>query len=405
MKHRKHRGNQIHTEPLGPFYGEFLVSPVPLELDLDFCSHKCSYCFANLSKPGRRIHWPSLFNLLKDYQNRDTLTARLLQQGYPVLISNKSDPFAASNAEAAYATICQMTELSIPIALQTRGGKYAKDVASWLPPSCWYISICQLDDTLRARLEPGAPSIDSRFELIEAATSHGHVATVGMNPLVKEWLPEPEKLLDRAKAAGAVGVWSEPLHLNYKQRNEMSDREKAAVTLPIIERGMRRNKSEDVEHLQRALAYAESIGLEPFSGGLPLWTGYHDAFIEVYDDLFPTQQEFTNGLIAYNDTPRLVTFTEWSDWFLKRLPEGDFPLNSYIGSIHLEHQWPRPRTFRDVLEIIWLDPHNKKSPAYSGWFAFAKDGDGNAIIADDGYPAMAFVPETTREWCVTMEAA
>lgn len=40
---------------LDVYYGEFLINPIPLELSLNYCSHKCAYCFANVNQPGRLL--------------------------------------------------------------------------------------------------------------------------------------------------------------------------------------------------------------------------------------------------------------------------------------------------------------------------------------------------------------
>jgi len=37
------------------YTGELLKSPVPLHLDMNWCSHGCFYCFANLNRPNRRL--------------------------------------------------------------------------------------------------------------------------------------------------------------------------------------------------------------------------------------------------------------------------------------------------------------------------------------------------------------
>ena len=45
-----------------PYWGELFVSPAPLEMTLNHCSHACAYCFANLNDPQRRathdLVWP-----------------------------------------------------------------------------------------------------------------------------------------------------------------------------------------------------------------------------------------------------------------------------------------------------------------------------------------------------------
>ena len=58
-----------------PYFGEFLINPVPLELSFNYCSHKCAYCFANLNKPDRQFDVLRFMRFIRDYPNRDTLAA------------------------------------------------------------------------------------------------------------------------------------------------------------------------------------------------------------------------------------------------------------------------------------------------------------------------------------------
>jgi len=202
---------------LDAYYGEFLVNPIPLELSMNYCSHKCAYCFANLNHPRRKLDAPRLMRFLADYRNRETLAARLLQAGYPVCISNKVDPFAASNFQQTLPILEGLTALGVSVQLQTKGGQGIDRALEIVSPSVWYVSISTDNDDLRQKIEPGAPSIAARIDLIAKLTDMGHGVVVGINPIVPEWLPDPAPLLVAIRAAGAWGCWIEPLHLNKKQ--------------------------------------------------------------------------------------------------------------------------------------------------------------------------------------------
>jgi DNA repair photolyase len=197
-----------------PFYGEFLISPVPLELSLNACSHGCYFCFSLLNQHDRHVSVTPIMNLLKNYMTRHSLEASLLRAGYPVLISNRVDPFANSNYQMSVPILRTMTELGIPIAFQTRGGRGIDEALEFLQPSVWYISINTQTDTFRKQLEPGAPDMDSRFRLMETLRAKGHSVVLGLNPVVEEWLPDPEQVIERAKNSGAQGAWVETLHFN-----------------------------------------------------------------------------------------------------------------------------------------------------------------------------------------------
>lgn len=127
--------NPRHGDSISVYYGEFLTSPCPLELSFNFCSHKCLYCFANLGKPGRFADVGRTLRLLQECDNRTTLEASLLRQRYPVVVSNRVDPFAASNHRQSLPVLRVMAGLGIPVAIQTRGGTGVDEALEFLPPS------------------------------------------------------------------------------------------------------------------------------------------------------------------------------------------------------------------------------------------------------------------------------
>jgi hypothetical protein len=171
-------------------------------------------CFANAFKPDRKADLSGIMGLLANYRTRSTREAKLLQAGVPMLVSNHVDPFAGTNAEQFEPIWELCMELQIPLTWQTRGAHkpqrpFLEKVIRENPPSVWYVSIPMLDDAVRKRVEPMAPSIESRFELVEQLVAAGHVVTVGVNPLTLDWVPDFEPLLNRIKDLGAWGAWIE----------------------------------------------------------------------------------------------------------------------------------------------------------------------------------------------------
>jgi hypothetical protein len=80
-----------------PYHGEFLINPVPLEMSLGVCSHGCQYCFATAKPQGDREtqkQVESTIRWLATYHDKHSLEAQLLQKGYPVVVSNRADPFS-----------------------------------------------------------------------------------------------------------------------------------------------------------------------------------------------------------------------------------------------------------------------------------------------------------------------
>lgn len=369
---------------LEPYWGEFLISPIPLELSLHYCSHKCAYCFANLNDPKRKGDVQAIMRLLTDFQNRDTLTARLLQEKYPVCISNRTDPFATANYRQTLPILEMLTALGIPVTIQTKGGFGTAEALDILPPSVWYISISMVDEELRRKIEPGAPSIASRLALIEQVRAHGGRVILGLNPCVPEWLPDPEPMLRQAKAAGAEAVWIEELHLSAAQIANLSASERQALTEPLLARAKRRRRDMvDQAAFFAARDAAQGLGLPIFSNGQPNPSRIWEIYREVYPKTFPTNQDFVNQCHAQGLDGQVIGIETWLQAIQPWLPEGRYRMNKYIGaaamSLFETHKIPSQLTYSELLGIIWAARRAKQSPVRMPSFAYA------AALAETGW--------------------
>ena len=362
---------------LDVYYGEFLINPIPLELSLNYCSHKCAYCFANLNQPGRRLDAPKLMRFLAGYKNRQTLAAQLLQQGYPVVVSNRVDPFAASNFLQTLPILEVMTALDIPLQFQTKGGRGITEALAFLKPAVWYISVSTMNEELRRQIEPGAPAIESRFERMEQLTGLGHRVVLGLNPCVPEWLPDPAPLLERAKICGVWGAWIERLHLNKDQAARLKPKEVEALTPAVIERAKkRRTAAPDEEIFHRARAIAQDIGLEVYSVGQPISSKFFAPYRDVYAQTFPVMQDFINLCYEAGYTlDDLITFEQFAAFMGQSLPMGKYSIAHYLGAtartLWRKYNIPAQMTYRQLLGIIWDQPSTKYGLARLPNFAYA----------------------------------
>jgi DNA repair photolyase len=384
------------------YLGDFLISPVPLEMSLNWCSHACHVCFANLGNPERKANAPAIMAQLARVDKGKGLDSLLMRSGYPVLISNRVDPFANSNYKQALPIMETMTEQGIPFTIQTRGGRGIDDVLSFAPPSVWYVTICTLDDALRKELEPGAPTTESRFDLIRQLKEAGHRVVLGLNPAVPEWCPEPAALLERAKAAGAEGVWTDPLHLSKRLADRISDKGKAAVTLPLIQRSqLRRLAPEDERCAQAVIDAATALGMPSYSVGQWKPSAFFEPFTETYgaECLFPTTQDFLNACWEHLDHGDVLTFDDFAEFFCPWLPEGKWPISRYIAAkFHdflNENRVPSSMTYRELLAIVWSEPRFSQCLARLPCFAYAgqrtADGKGWVKFVDErGLPFLVF---------------
>lgn len=167
------------------YSGEYLVCPAPIHMGLNWCSHQCFYCFANLNRPGRRADYDKLRQFMAKVVNKrpgKDIAAHLALRGHPILSSNDSDPFAASNWQQNEAMMHAMLDAGLRFTFQTRGGKGAFEMLQQHPPTMVYISFTTDQPETGKRAEPGAPSHRQRMELAQHAKNCGHFVIAGINP-------------------------------------------------------------------------------------------------------------------------------------------------------------------------------------------------------------------------------
>lgn len=403
------------AETLDVFYGEFLAAPIPLEMSGNWCSHSCHYCFANLNTPDRQMSAKSIVNLLQDYPNRDTLAAKLLQRGCPTVISNRVDPFSASNWRQMLPLMEMMAELGLPIAIQTKGGKGVDEALKFLPPSVWYVTITfnEDKDDLRAKVKPGTPSISDRLAMIEAVRAAGHQVVVGINPAVPEWMPKPEVLISKLKALGVHGVWAEVMHLSQRQVDGIPARGKEAMGDELISRAKKTNTEEDNTHLQRVRCAAQDAGMEVFSIGQHIESDFFRPYIETYgeDKVFPTVQGFVNCAHDYHQqtSEQFFYFDDFKDYALQHFPKGTLRLGSYVASkaraftakMPTGEKWSNWMTYEKLLQYLWNYGEISASPVRTECFAYAVEMKGeDKIYLDDenGNAIYRFNPTGFKEY-------
>lgn len=95
------------------YSGEYLISPIPMEMSMNYCSHKCAVCFANLNQPNRKLDFKDFVSALKTSEKGKTLRSYLLKNKYPVLLSNRVDPFALSNYKQLNAIVEMLDTVNI----------------------------------------------------------------------------------------------------------------------------------------------------------------------------------------------------------------------------------------------------------------------------------------------------
>jgi hypothetical protein len=334
------------------YAGEFLTSPAGLELSMNWCGHACTYCFANLFTPDRRADIRGIVGLLAEHHKRKSREARLMQARVPMLVSNHVDPLAGTNA-VQFEPIWEMcVELGVPLTWQTRGAHKAQQgiqerIIRETPRAVWYVSIPMLDEAVRKRVEPQAPSIGSRLDLVDQLIERGHVVTVGLNPLTSEWLPRFEPMLDMLKAKGVWGVWIQVPYFSKSFKGNLDAKARTRLGDDFIKRCGEKGSKADRSHAQAAMAYAKGIGLEVFSTEYEEPTRFFEPWHEVYERPMPYWHQLVNAIDPELDDAGkdecLVVTRQFAQSVLSPLPDLDW-------SEPLRHK--RAKHYRAIVEPL-----------------------------------------------------
>lgn len=339
---------------LRPYVGEYLISPVPLHFGLNYCSHGCGYCFANLNNPARRADNTDLRWLLKWDKSQDqTLVGWFLSRGYPLLVSNDSDPLAASNEETFRELDGICRRKAIPLCFQTKGGKpEMQELMLDRAPTMIYITITTDREDIHAAAEPGAPSFQHRLALAREAKRRGHHVVIGINPLVPEWWDDFPRFCAILAESGISHVWAGAMHLNYRQIANIPEKWKQRFA------GLIKDAQSKSPPDSFALIDLEDHGINVFSSGSAAQPGFWDAYFELGYPFFPTMDGWKKYMDeTYEGMPTLFSLHDFNEWSELDCPLERSAFKEYLHGVgrsmrNLDLQ-VRAKNFREVHEQLW----------------------------------------------------
>ncbi|WP_064637288.1 hypothetical protein [Moraxella catarrhalis] len=376
-----------------PYTGEYLVSPVPVHLGLNYCSHNCFYCYANLNNPDRRADYNKVINVANAVANNKpmkNLSVRYLQAGYPIMVSNDSDPFAKSNFEQFASIFDVFTDIGTRFVFQTRGGNKAKNVLSRSKPTCVYISFTSDDNNIISRAEVGAPDFDQRKDLALFAKQYGHHVIIGINPYVADWWRDIDGFVTWLKDNGFGHVWLGEMHINHMQKPKIKSRP-AKEFANIIEMACKKKKDQaDYEYLLEQLKQADINVYDAISSTKgDFWQPYFDLNFP----FFPTLDSFFTELRQHGLT---VAFNfDFFDEYANVFPDWEgSEFSGYLASIGRSLRnigYPSSaNNFKQVHETLWRIADFPTRLRHDDLFLATDDG--SLVIDEQGRSILVYRP-------------
>jgi DNA repair photolyase len=409
-----------------PYYGEILFYPVPLELSPAPCGYGCAYCFVRHNGTVIRPSSRAIGNLVAERSSRKSIQARLLDEGYPVLLSNRTDPFCPAVWPMARYAVQVLADAGNRCCFQTKGGSMGKirellDIMGY--KACFYVTMTSDIPEVTARIEPGAPPVEERLAMAEYLVARGHVVQVGINPCVRSWFRDIGGFMARLAKIGVHGVWVEPLHLNtnrLRRKNQakapgMTRADGEAIGPEACAEGSSRYLSDEGYDFIRLIdRLAIDKGMQFYGSHSYLPSDYFEPYRRLYGKTFPVTQDAINRLHvlerervkedARNGTAQkgysTVSFDDFWELLTEdaRFPGGTWNLRDYVAALDKSVTFSGPLQMRDssfksLIRLFWSDRRFKMSPCRNEALAMAVD-DENALIVDEGgLPFYLFNPD------------
>lgn len=215
----------------------FDICPIPLRYDTYMgCTFNCAYCFAepiinHIRTLNNKIDFdiieasdPEYFDkwLTSTIASNKKYTAAnriAIQNKMPIKIGVLSDPFPyiEEHEKITYAILKSLDKFDYPIQLSTKNpALLSKEYADFKNPN-WVlaVSLCSINSKDISKIEPGAPSLQSRIEGIKSLTKQGASVFLRLQPFIYPYaLSFYKEYVDMAKDIGCKGIIVESLKMN-----------------------------------------------------------------------------------------------------------------------------------------------------------------------------------------------
>ncbi len=408
---------------LDVFKGELFIHPAALDYSGNTCSHACAYCFASLRSADRRFSIAKLGKLCLGRSTSGALGDALFNLGYPVCVSNRSDPFCKANGDNTRAVLELLDLVPNGVFFQTKG---VSDPSAWRALDAFrkknvvmYITISSTSPEISRRIEPGAPDPADRIELARYAKSRGWEVIIGINPCVGQWMPEEDliSLEDTLLESGIDRYLVMPLSLNSRDATTMSGARREMLEADgVLDETIRHDGQ--FYHWVRQYRRMNRRGLHAYSVCGPLPCHMDDLACAKLGKHMNSVQHFTD--YAWDEHARsgktLFTFPD----FLRVMTDGNPEMAAfshpdmykYILCIN-RAVWKAgglaktARTFPDVYRVLWNSPSMVHSPCNLWCFTRLVDGSGRPVRDERGDMQLVFLgggPIASRDRKAAMTA-
>ncbi len=309
----------------------FLKNPVALQFTGNYCSHNCSYCFANINSPTRKLDINNLASILRNFKTRDDLVSHYMREKYPIIISNNIDPFSKSNQPIVNDLVLQLQDCGIPVAFATRGGIGWQELIKEITPSVYFVSIPYNTEDTKNKYEPYAPTLEHRYELIEQCILAGHKVILNINPFNPKFAPYPIEIAERAMKLGVKSILINKIHLTPKQQANMNTWQRESIGAELLSEAMTKDYTDQwIDNAIRLQQWCKEndmnlIGLD--TGGP---NKAYIEFAQCYPKILPIVDGFFNWVDTNKKNGDYIYFEDFYNYFAPKLPTIETNISVFV---------------------------------------------------------------------------
>lgn len=387
------------------FIGGYLFHPAALDYSGDTCRNGCVYCFANINQCERE---GNLAGAIKRFYKKEIVTYddMLLKEGYPILVSNRSDPFTPRNYRDTLALFTHLKNIPNGIFIQTKCGPGIDEALDLLGDKkpVVYITVTTIRDEIAKVIEPGAPLPSERLRIAKDLHKRGYLVLIAVNPCCEQWMPmkDLESLCDDLKKEGMKHVCIEMLDLSKNRMKVLSQSRKDRIgeaALADCASGRVR------QYVRECTQYLIGAGMIVAKRGMPFKSAFFDDIQARLGKVMPTYQDFTNYCLDKYPDGSVVTFAEFENVicagggiFTKTIRQNtirDYLLRCGFVSWKENQQI---HTHRELLRVLWNDPRPRISIQKHCLIKTTnkKDEEGNALLWFDKNPDLSSKKEVKQ---------
>ncbi len=371
------------------FGAEFLIHPAPLEYSAYKYSHSCAYCFANIRNKDRDPEISLVIKQLTGKSESKSLANQLIKLGYPICISNRTDPFSKNNVRTTLSLCEYLEQRPNGVFFQTRGFEGVKDAIKILGKKknvVLYVSITSTNNDILKKVEPGAPTIEKRIETMLAGKEAGWSVICAVNPCSEYFMPENDliRLEDKLFSSGIKHFIFQKLRLNKADLKSMSKWKIEALGKDVIEKAL----GYDRYFADQVIRQREK-GLLALAYGMPFSTNFFDEINTKLGKYFNSNYAFYN----FVQSSKKEKFT-FDDYFKSIIGVNTELLNirskdfSKVIMCQNRGVWKNNEyvqntiSIKEVLYTIWNDRRMSASPQNNQMMSLCseKDYEGNLIL-------------------------